>query len=63
MKAREAQIASQIMLDMDAAIKENDRKKFRECLNDTRVHNCIIGQKEWIEKYCQLCVKALKEFV
>ena len=63
MKAREAQIASQIMLDMDAAIKENDRNKFMECLADTRVQNCIIGQKEWAEKYCQLCVRALKAFI
>ena len=63
MKAREAQIAASTMFDMATAIEEKDREKFRVCLNDTRILNCIVGNQELTQQYVNLCVKALKVFV
>ena len=56
-------IATSIMMDMLEAIEKKDREAFRKCLEDTRLHNAIVGNAGMIERYCALCVKALKVFI
>jgi hypothetical protein len=56
-------IATSVMMDMLEAIEKKDREAFRKCLEDTRLHNAIIGNTAMSERYCALCVKALKVFV
>lgn len=56
-------IATSIMMDMLDAIDRKDREAFRKCLDDTRLHNAIIGNMAMTERYCALCIKALSVFV
>ena len=56
-------IATSIMMDMLDAIDSKDREAFRKCLDDARLHNAIVGNTAMTERYCALCIKALKVFV
>ncbi len=56
-------IATSIMVDMLDAVARKDREAFRKCLEDTRLHNAIVGNTAMTERYCALCVKALNVFV
>lgn len=56
-------IATEIMLKMVDAIEKKDRGAFRECLEDGRIHNCIVGYPGLKNRYCSLCMRALDVFI
>lgn len=63
MSIKSVSIATQLFLEMDDAIYRKDKESFLKAMQDSRLHNCIVGNQQYEQHFLHLCKKALVRFL
>ena len=63
MSIKSESIATQLFLAMDDAIYRKDKESFLKAMQDSRLHNCVVGNQQYEQHFLSLCKKALIRFL